>query len=209
LSSKDRASLGLCWCWRRTKRSQFGPRCRLFSHKISRRVFDEATCNSRVCNTKGIRYAVREGQERPRNDDRSMTYFRTRPRSWRKHLSGTGHKALAVRSHFLQAFCSPALPPYRLMTRLLPILALQALAALPRLALAAEQDPPNHANSTVPYTTPSTPKYNYAEVIHKVCLLIQLVCYYSSCSRVCCSTILNDPERLDPTVVWLGAVTLA
>ncbi|CCO26481.1 similar to beta-1,4-endoglucanase [Rhizoctonia solani AG-1 IB] len=53
------------------------------------------------------------------------------------------------------------------MTRLLPILALQALAALPRLALAAEQDPPNHANSTVPYTTPSTPKYNYAEVIHK------------------------------------------
>ncbi|GAB1520078.1 hypothetical protein RhiTH_003151 [Rhizoctonia solani] len=53
------------------------------------------------------------------------------------------------------------------MTRLLSILALQALAALPRFALAAEHDPPNHANSTVPYTISSTPKYNYAEVIHK------------------------------------------
>ncbi|KAF8759899.1 Glycosyl hydrolase family 9 [Rhizoctonia solani] len=53
------------------------------------------------------------------------------------------------------------------MTRLLSILALQALTALPRFALAAEHDPPNHANSTVPYTISSTPKYNYAEVIHK------------------------------------------
>ncbi|KAJ1308632.1 hypothetical protein OPQ81_004328 [Rhizoctonia solani] len=52
------------------------------------------------------------------------------------------------------------------MTRLLPILAFQAFAAWSCYA-AGEPDPPNHANSTVPYTTPSAPKYNYAEVIHK------------------------------------------
>ncbi|CAE6512269.1 unnamed protein product [Rhizoctonia solani] len=52
------------------------------------------------------------------------------------------------------------------MTRLLPILAFQALAAW-SCSAAGEPDPPNHANSTVPYTTPPSPKYNYAEVIHK------------------------------------------
>ncbi|CAE6439520.1 unnamed protein product [Rhizoctonia solani] len=52
------------------------------------------------------------------------------------------------------------------MTRLLSVLAFQALASWSCYA-AGEPDPPNHANSTVPYTTPSSPKYNYAEVIHK------------------------------------------
>ncbi|KDN50952.1 hypothetical protein RSAG8_00581, partial [Rhizoctonia solani AG-8 WAC10335] len=46
------------------------------------------------------------------------------------------------------------------------VLAFQALAAWSCHA-AGEPDPPNHANSTVAYTTPSSPKYNYAEVIHK------------------------------------------
>ncbi|KAG8974973.1 hypothetical protein FRC05_006650 [Tulasnella sp. 425] len=31
----------------------------------------------------------------------------------------------------------------------------------------AEKDPPNLANSTVPYTLPATAKYDYAEVLHK------------------------------------------
>ncbi|KAG9104462.1 hypothetical protein FRC06_002118 [Ceratobasidium sp. 370] len=53
------------------------------------------------------------------------------------------------------------------MTRLLPLFALHALVIWPAAFGQAEQDPPNHANSTVPYTTPSTPKYNYAEVLHK------------------------------------------
>ncbi|QRV87627.1 endoglucanase [Ceratobasidium sp. AG-Ba] len=53
------------------------------------------------------------------------------------------------------------------MTRLLSLLAIQALALWPAAFAQDPEDPPNHANSTVPYTTPSTPKYNYAEVIHK------------------------------------------
>lgn len=32
----------------------------------------------------------------------------------------------------------------------------------------AEKDPPNLANSTVSYSLPSTAKYDYAEVLHKV-----------------------------------------
>ncbi|KAF8607613.1 Six-hairpin glycosidase [Ceratobasidium sp. AG-I] len=51
------------------------------------------------------------------------------------------------------------------MTRLIALLALQALVW--PAAFGAEEDPPNHANSTVPYTVPSSSKYNYAEVIHK------------------------------------------
>ncbi|KAG9078688.1 hypothetical protein FS749_009252, partial [Ceratobasidium sp. UAMH 11750] len=46
----------------------------------------------------------------------------------------------------------------------LTTLALYALAIWPA---ALGQNPPNHANSTVPYTTPPSPKYNYAEVLHK------------------------------------------
>ncbi|QRV72758.1 endoglucanase [Ceratobasidium sp. AG-Ba] len=53
------------------------------------------------------------------------------------------------------------------MTRLLSLLAIQALALWPAAFAQDPEDPPNHANSTVPYATPSTPKYNYAEVIHK------------------------------------------
>ncbi|QRV78636.1 endoglucanase [Ceratobasidium sp. AG-Ba] len=45
-------------------------------------------------------------------------------------------------------------------TRFVLLLALHALVA-------SAQNPPNHANSTVSYTTPSTPKYDYAEVLHK------------------------------------------
>ena len=61
------------------------------------------------------------------------------------------------------------------MTRLVALLALQALAIWPA-ALGAEEDPPNHANSTVPYTVPSSAKYNYAEVIHKVSILLTSPC---------------------------------
>ncbi|KAG9092475.1 hypothetical protein FRC07_011662, partial [Ceratobasidium sp. 392] len=46
---------------------------------------------------------------------------------------------------------------------MLPLVVLTALYAL----TATAQNPPNLANSTVPYTTPSSPKYNYAEVLHK------------------------------------------
>ncbi|KAG8793235.1 hypothetical protein FRC12_003452 [Ceratobasidium sp. 428] len=49
------------------------------------------------------------------------------------------------------------------MIRLVPLVALYAFAAFPAVF---GQNPPNFANSTVPYTTPQTPKYNYAEVLH-------------------------------------------
>ncbi|KAG8717899.1 hypothetical protein FRC09_013502 [Ceratobasidium sp. 395] len=50
------------------------------------------------------------------------------------------------------------------MIRLVPLVALYAFAAFHAVS---GQNPPNFANSTVPYTTPQTPKYNYAEVLHK------------------------------------------
>lgn len=51
------------------------------------------------------------------------------------------------------------------MTLIIAFLALQAVILLPTVFA---QDPPNYANSTVPYTIPSKAKYDYAEVLHKV-----------------------------------------
>lgn len=72
------------------------------------------------------------------------------------------------------------------------------------LGVALAQDPPNHADSNVPYTLPTTAKYDYAEVIHKVSplrlvrwrlrLLMQVT------FRVCCFTMLSGRESWGRTV---------
>lgn len=57
------------------------------------------------------------------------------------------------------------------------------------LGVALAQDPPNHADSTVPYTLPSTPKYDYAEVIHKVRLKL-CICWKRSLLTGCFAEFL-------------------
>lgn len=101
----------------------------------------------------------------------------SRPGKWRNPTDVfllLQHLGTSVFTHkYLNASCcatkpSHLFPSLRLvMTRLVALLTLQALAVWP-VAFGAEEDPPNHANSTVPYTVPSSAKYNYAEVIHKV-----------------------------------------
>jgi hypothetical protein len=89
------------------------------------------------------------------------------------------------------------------MTR---VLATSLLALHAAVQLAYAQNPENQANSIVPYTVPSEPRYDYAEVLHKVpkspnpslrTLSLTGITSY----RACCFTMPNARANWVPTGV--------
>ena len=111
----------------------------------------------------------------------------------------------------LRRLSSPSPHPLFTTLRMYAFTTPLLLALLPWPALA---DPPNHANSTVPYTLPATAKYDYSEVLHKVGNIVLndrimiggADVFVSSLSY---STIHNGLASSLPTAVSPGADTAA
>ncbi|ELU45836.1 glycosyl hydrolase family 9 domain-containing protein [Rhizoctonia solani AG-1 IA] len=89
------------------------------------------------------------------------------------------------------------------------VLATSLLVLHAAAQLAYAQNPENQANSIVPYTVPSEPRYDYAEVLHKVPTLPSLPSRTpwltgEIFNRACCFTMPSARASWVPTDVWRG-----